>query len=61
VVTEPLLDTMISGHPVITQIKTLLNEAKQVAAVAKAAVKTAQRRTGCQRRQRNDHPQGEVN
>jgi len=39
-VTEPLLDKMmISEHPVIIQIKTLLSEAKQVAAVAKAALK----------------------
>ena len=41
-VTEPLLDEMmISEHPVIIQIKTLLSEAKQVAAVAKAALKRA--------------------
>ena len=31
--TEPLLDKMISGHPIIIQIKPLLNEAKRVAAV----------------------------
>jgi hypothetical protein len=28
-VTEPPLDKMISGHPIIIQIKTLQNEAKQ--------------------------------
>jgi hypothetical protein len=28
-VSEPPLDKMISGHPIIIQIKTLLNEAKQ--------------------------------
>jgi hypothetical protein len=37
-VTEPLLGKMISGHLVIIQIKTLPNEAKQLATVAKAAV-----------------------
>jgi hypothetical protein len=59
--TEPLLDKMISGHPVIIQIKPLLNEANQVAAVAEAAVKTARCRTSPKRRRRNNHPQGEVN
>jgi len=31
-VTEPPLDKMTSGDPIIIQIKTLLNEANQVAA-----------------------------
>src|SRR5215470_3863199 len=73
---KPPLDQMTSGHPIIIQIKTLLNEANQVAAVRtllsqglRASDENGSARTGrpcngragCKHRRRHNHPQGEVN